>query len=125
MRPRLSCSAVAKTAPLRGIDVKYAGQDVETNLVKFRGIRDGMHAPPGGLAADEAGYGKHKPLDVGYRRLTESLKNQELYYRTGTKWRIYPTYDFAHCVFDSFEGITHSLCTSEFFMSMESYEWRN
>lgn len=52
-------------------------------------------------------------------------KNQEPHFRTGTQWRIYPTYDFAHCLCDSFEGITHSLCTTEFIMSRDSYEWLN
>jgi glutaminyl-tRNA synthetase len=52
-------------------------------------------------------------------------KNQEPHFRTGTEWRVYPTYDFAHCLCDSFEGITHSLCTTEFTTSRESYEWLN
>lgn len=47
------------------------------------------------------------------------------HYRTGDKWRIYPTYDFTHCLCDSFEGITHSLCTTEFELSRVSYEWLN
>lgn len=34
--------------------------------------------------------------------------------RTGSKWNIYPMYDFAHCICDSLENITHSLCTLEF-----------
>jgi glutaminyl-tRNA synthetase len=45
------------------------------------------------------------------------------HHQTGGKWRIYPTYDFTHCLCDSFEGITHSLCTTEFELSRESYEW--
>ena len=45
------------------------------------------------------------------------------HYRTGDKWKIYPTYDFTHCLCDSFEGITHSLCTTEFELSRVSYEW--
>ncbi|GAG37584.1 unnamed protein product, partial [marine sediment metagenome] len=36
------------------------------------------------------------------------------HHRTGDKWCIYPMYDFAHCLSDSIEGITHSLCSSEF-----------
>ncbi|KAJ4286009.1 Glutaminyl-tRNA synthetase [Collariella sp. IMI 366227] len=52
-------------------------------------------------------------------------KNQEPHFRTSTKWRIYLTYDFAHCLCDSFEGITHSLCTTEFIMPRESYKWLN
>ena len=47
------------------------------------------------------------------------------HYRTGDAWRIYPTYDFTHCLCDSFEGITHSLCTTEFELSRVSYEWLN
>lgn len=45
------------------------------------------------------------------------------HYRTGDKWRIYPTYDFAHALCDSIEQITHSLCTTEFQMKREVYEW--
>lgn len=47
------------------------------------------------------------------------------HHRTGDAWRIYPTYDFTHCLCDSFEGITHSLCTTEFVQSRVSYEWLN
>ena len=50
-------------------------------------------------------------------------KETSRHYRTGDKWRIYPTYDFAHCLCDSEEGITHSLCTTEFELSRVSYEW--
>lgn len=45
------------------------------------------------------------------------------HHRTGDKWKIYPTYDYTHCLVDSFEHISHSLCTTEFRMSRESYEW--
>ncbi|KXS19659.1 glutaminyl-tRNA synthetase [Gonapodya prolifera JEL478] len=43
--------------------------------------------------------------------------------RTGDAWCIYPTYDYVHCLCDSFENITHSLCTLEFRNSRESYYW--
>jgi len=43
--------------------------------------------------------------------------------RTGDKWCIYPMYDFAHCVSDSIEGITHSLCTLEFEDHRPLYDW--
>ncbi|KAJ1498207.1 hypothetical protein HMI55_005066 [Coelomomyces lativittatus] len=45
------------------------------------------------------------------------------HYRTGTQWCIYPTYDYTHCLVDSMENITHSLCTLEFRQSRESYYW--
>lgn len=45
------------------------------------------------------------------------------HHRTGDKWCIYPTYDFAHCLCDSIENITHSLCTKEFQCKRSSYYW--
>jgi glutaminyl-tRNA synthetase len=41
----------------------------------------------------------------------------------GDKWCIYPTYDYTHCINDSLENITHSLCTLEFENRRESYYW--
>lgn len=41
----------------------------------------------------------------------------------GDKWVIYPTYDYTHCIIDSLENITHSLCTLEFLPRRESYYW--
>src|SRR6516165_6680198 len=43
--------------------------------------------------------------------------------RTGTKWCIYPTYDFAHGQSDAIEGVTHSLCTLEFEDHRPLYDW--
>ena len=40
---------------------------------------------------------------------------------SGDKWCIYPTYDYTHCIVDSIENITHSLCTLEFEVRRESY----
>lgn len=45
------------------------------------------------------------------------------HHRTGNRWCIYPMYDFAHCLSDYFEGITHSLCTLEFEVHRPLYEW--
>lgn len=45
------------------------------------------------------------------------------HYRTGDEWCIYPLYDFAHCLEDAFEGVTHSLCTLEFENNRELYDW--
>jgi glutaminyl-tRNA synthetase len=45
------------------------------------------------------------------------------HYRTGDSWCIYPLYDYAHCLSDSIEGITHSLCTLEFESARELYDW--
>lgn len=45
------------------------------------------------------------------------------HHRTGTAWCIYPTYDYTHCLCDSLEDITHSLCTKEFQSRRSSYYW--
>ena len=45
------------------------------------------------------------------------------HHRTGEEWCIYPMYDYAHCVSDSIEGITHSLCTLEFEHHRPLYDW--
>src|SRR5262249_45627047 len=45
------------------------------------------------------------------------------HYRTGDAWCIYPLYDFAHCLSDLIEGITHSICTLEFENNRELYDW--
>jgi glutaminyl-tRNA synthetase len=46
-----------------------------------------------------------------------------VHHNTGTAWCIYPLYDFAHCLSDYLEGITHSLCTLEFEVHRPLYEW--
>jgi len=48
---------------------------------------------------------------------------REHHHRTGDKWCIYPMYDFAHCLSDSIEGITHSICTLEFANNRPLYDW--
>ncbi len=48
---------------------------------------------------------------------------RESHYRTGDKWIIYPTYDWAHGQSDSIEGITHSICTLEFEVHRPLYDW--
>uniref|UniRef100_A0A672JYV4 Glutamine--tRNA ligase n=1 Tax=Sinocyclocheilus grahami TaxID=75366 RepID=A0A672JYV4_SINGR len=45
------------------------------------------------------------------------------HHRTGDTWCIYPTYDYTHCLCDSIENITHSLCTKEFQSRRSSYFW--
>lgn len=42
---------------------------------------------------------------------------------TGDQWIIYPTYDMEHCIVDSLENITYSLCTLEFEIKRDSYYW--
>lgn len=45
------------------------------------------------------------------------------HHRTGSRWKIYPMYDYSHCISDALEGITHSLCTLEFEDHRPLYDW--
>jgi glutaminyl-tRNA synthetase len=45
------------------------------------------------------------------------------HHRTGAEWCIYPMYDYAHCISDSIEGITHSICTMEYEDHRALYDW--
>jgi glutaminyl-tRNA synthetase len=63
--------------------------------------------------------GNHQMWDLAAYR----VMSDRPHHRTGNEWKIYPTYDFAHCLSDSFEGITHLLCSTEFELSRISYEW--
>ncbi len=45
------------------------------------------------------------------------------HHQTGNEWCIYPMYDFAHCISDAIEGVTHSLCTLEFQDNRRLYDW--
>lgn len=82
--------------------------------------------------------GKYKPREAFLRMLQDIEDgNPQMWdlaayrvldaehHRTGAEWKIYPTYDFTHCIVDAFETITHSLCTTEFVQSRVSYEWLN
>ncbi|KFA61690.1 hypothetical protein S40285_03462 [Stachybotrys chlorohalonatus IBT 40285] len=101
----------------------HAEQPVEENLTKFRDMRDGKYKPKEVFLRMKQDITSGNPQEwdlAAYR-----IKTDTPHHRTGWDWKIYPTYDFTHCLCDSFEGITHSLCTTEFIMSRVSYEWLN
>ncbi|KAK5658289.1 hypothetical protein OQA88_2264 [Cercophora sp. LCS_1] len=101
---------------------KHADQAVEFNLTEFRAMRDGKYKPR------EAFLRMKQDITDGNPQMWDLAAYRVLnkpHHRTGDEWRIYPTYDFTHCLCDSFEGITHSLCTTEFVQSRVSYEWLN
>ncbi len=67
-------------------------------------------------------------IDMAHRNMV--MRDPILYrirhashYRHGDDWPIYPMYDFAHCLSDSIERVTHSLCTLEFENNREIYDW--
>lgn len=93
---------------------------VEENLKKFRAMKAGEYKVGEATLRMKQDLTSNSPQMwdlVAYRVLNAP------HHRTGDKWKIYPTYDFTHCLVDSFENISHSLCTTEFVLSRESYEW--
>jgi len=63
---------------------------------------------------------------IGIENPDEPDRNKRFtarHHQTGNKWCIYPMYDFTHCISDSIEGITHSLCTLEFENNRPLYDW--
>lgn len=102
---------------------EHAGQSADVNLHKFRAMRDGAYEPGGAFLRMKQDIDNPNPQmwDLVAYRIPPA--DEAHHCRTKDKWKIYPTYDFAHCLCDSFEDITHSLCTTEFTLSRESYEW--
>lgn len=99
---------------------QWRGRTIEENLLEFRKMRDGFYKP------GEATLRMKQNLESGSPQMWDLVAYRVLdatHARTGDKWKIYPTYDFTHCLVDSMENITHSLCTMEFHASRESYEW--
>ncbi|KZT53301.1 putative glutamine-tRNA ligase [Calocera cornea HHB12733] len=99
---------------------EHRSRPIEESLAEFEGMRDGKYKP------GEATLRMKQDLEDGNPMMWDIVAYRVLnapHHRTGTTWRIYPTYDFTHCLCDSFENISHSLCTTEFILSRESYEW--
>ena len=98
----------------------HRDRPVEESLTEFRAMRDGKYKPREAFLRMKQNLedGNPQMWDLAAYRILEAE-----HHRTGNRWRIYPTYDFTHCLCDSFEGITHSLCTTEFLQSRVSYEW--
>ena len=103
-----------------GIDSPFRTRSVDENLDLFRRMRAGDF--PDGQRVLRA------KIDMASGNI--NLRDPVLYRilhaphpRTGTKWCIYPTYDFAHGQSDSIEGVTHSICTLEFEDHRPLYDW--
>ncbi|KAI6034425.1 glutaminyl-tRNA synthetase [Pisolithus microcarpus] len=94
----------------------HRSRPVEESLTEFRRMRDGHYRQK------EAFLRMKQDLSDGNPQMWD-LPAYRPHHRTGSKWKIYPTYDFTHCLVDSFENISHSLCTTEFIASRQSYEW--
>ena len=105
---------------LPGINSPYRDRSVTENLDLFRRMRKGEFAPGSRTlrAKIDMSSGNINLRDpVMYRILKEH------HHRQGDKWCIYASYDWAHGLEDSIEGITHSICTLEFENHRPLYDW--
>ncbi|MBM4337984.1 MAG: glutamine--tRNA ligase/YqeY domain fusion protein [Deltaproteobacteria bacterium] len=103
-----------------GKESPYRNRPAEENLDLFKRMRDGEF--------EDGAHVLRAKIDMASPNIT--MRDPILYrikrahhYRTGTKWCIYPMYDFAHCLSDSLEKITHSICTLEFENNRPLYDW--
>lgn len=103
-----------------GRESPWRNRTVEENLDLFRRMRAGEF--PEGSKVLRAKIDMAAPNMV-MRDPTLYRIRHTPHHRTGNAWHIYPLYDYAHCLSDSLEGITHSLCTLEFVNNRELYDW--
>jgi glutaminyl-tRNA synthetase len=103
-----------------GKESPYRNRTLEDNLDLFSRMRagefaDGAHTLRAKIDMASANIVLRDPVIYRIKR--------EPHYRTEAKWVIYPMYDFAHCLSDALEGITHSICTLEFENNRPLYDW--
>lgn len=103
-----------------GINSPYRNRSVEKNQDLFAKMRNGAFVE--GSACLRAKIDMASPFMVMRDPVLYRIKFTE-HHQTGNKWCIYPMYDFAHCIADALEGITHSLCTMEFQDNRRLYDW--
>ncbi len=103
-----------------GKDSPYRNRPVEENLDLFKRMRAGEFEE--GTHVLRAKIDMASPNIVMRDPVIFRIK-KEPHYRTGTQWVVYPMYDFAHCLSDSIERITHSICTLEFENNRPLYDW--
>jgi glutaminyl-tRNA synthetase len=103
-----------------GKESPYRNRAVEENLDLFKRMRagefkEGVHVLRAKIDMASSNITMRDPIMYRIR--------YEPHYRTENKWCIYPMYDFAHCLSDSIERITHSICTLEFENNRPLYDW--
>jgi len=103
-----------------GRDSPYRNRSVEENLDLFERMRAGEF--PDGARTLRAKIDMASPNIVMRDPILYRILHAS-HHRTGDQWCIYPMYDFTHCLSDSIEGITHSLCTLEFENNRQLYDW--
>ncbi|HOV90434.1 MAG TPA: glutamine--tRNA ligase/YqeY domain fusion protein [Syntrophorhabdaceae bacterium] len=103
-----------------GRESPYRNRSVEENLHLFERMRAGEFED--GSRVLRAKIDMSSPNIIMRDPVIYRIKRTP-HYRTEKKWVIYPMYDFAHCLSDALEGITHSICTLEFENNRPLYDW--
>lgn len=103
-----------------GRESPFRNRPIQENLDLFERMRAGQF--------DEGARVLRAKIDMASANL--NMRDPVMYrilkathHRTGDRWPIYPMYDFTHCLSDSIEGITHSICTLEFEDHRPLYDW--
>jgi glutaminyl-tRNA synthetase len=103
-----------------GVESPHRNRPVDESLELFRRMRNGDF--------DDGGPVLRAKIDMQHENM--QLRDPIMYrirkaehHRTGSAWKIYPTYDWAHGQSDAIEGVTHSLCTLEFDSHRALYDW--
>ncbi|XP_032666418.1 probable glutamine--tRNA ligase [Odontomachus brunneus] len=95
----------------------WRDRPIEESLQLFNDMKDGL------LEEGEATLRMKVTLEEGKQDPVAYRIKYSPHHRTGDQWCIYPTYDYTHCLCDSIENVTHSLCTKEFQSRRSSYYW--
>ncbi|MEL6344108.1 MAG: glutamine--tRNA ligase/YqeY domain fusion protein [Myxococcota bacterium] len=103
-----------------GTPSPFRDRSADENLALLKRMRagdfpDGAHVVRAKIDMSHPNMQMRDPLLYRIRHAT--------HHRTGDDWCIYPMYDFAHCLTDAMEGVTHSLCTLEFENNRDIYDW--
>ncbi len=103
-----------------GKDSPYRTRSIEENLDLFERMKNGEFADGEHLLRAKIDMASPNVImrDPALYRIRKVA-----HHRTGDKWCIYPMYDFTHCISDSLEKITHSVCTLEFENNRPLYDW--
>lgn len=103
-----------------GKDSPWRNRDIQESLDLFARMKQGEF--------DEGAYVLRAKIDMNSPNM--NMRDPVLYrirkaehHRTGDEWKIYPMYDYAHCLSDALENITHSVCTLEFEDHRALYDW--
>jgi glutaminyl-tRNA synthetase len=103
-----------------GRESPFRTRSVEENLDFFTRMKNGEF--PDGTRTLRAKIDMTSPNIWMRDPVLYRIRHSE-HHHTGAKWCVYPMYDFAHCISDYIEGITHSICTLEFEVHRPLYDW--